>query len=360
MDLGRGGKTVVMLAALVVLFAGVKLAQPLLVPLLLAAFLTTITMPLVMWLHARGLGTILSVVLAILVDCAVIFGIGAVIGESASGFYERVPVYQERLGERLAQTTAWLATYGVRPEHVTEIVSPGALMAFTTDVFKSVAALLSNLLLVLLIVVFMLFEAVGLREKLARIVAKPETLDRLSRGAREVNKYLAVKTGTSVLTGIAIGVWAALFRVDFPLLWGLLAFLLAYVPTIGSVIASVPAVALALVQHGLGVALAVALGCLGINFVIGNFLEPRVFGRTLGLSPLVVFVSMVFWGWLLGPAGALLAVPLTMIVKIAMANTEDFAWIALLLGPAGEVREEARRQSLVPPPPAAERVEPGE
>ena len=146
------------------------------------------------------------------------------------------------------------------------------------------------------------------------------------------NRYLALKTLFSLATGVVIGIWLAVLGVDFALLWGLLAFLLNFVPNIGSIIAAIPAIFLAFIQLGWGPALLTCLGYIVVNVVFGSILEPKFMGRRLGLSTLVVFLSLVFWGWVLGPVGMVLSVPLTMIVKIAMESNEDTRWIAILLG----------------------------
>jgi predicted PurR-regulated permease PerM len=146
-----------------------------------------------------------------------------------------------------------------------------------------------------------------------------------------VQRYLAVKTTVSLVTGAAIAIWTGLVGLDFALVWGLLAFLLNYIPTIGSIIAAAPAVLLATVQLGLGPALLVGVGFLVVNTVLGNIVEPALMGRAVGLSTLVVFTSLVFWGWVWGPVGMLLSVPLTMIVKIFLENSDELRWIAVLL-----------------------------
>lgn len=354
MQVGRGAKAVIMLAALVVLLAGVKLAQPLLVPLLLAAFLATVTSPLILWLRDRRIPGAVAVALGVVVDVSVIAGLSLLIGTSIDGLDERLPEYKKGLDTFIVQTTRWLEVYGISQQQIVDTVSPDSMIDSVGTVIQNVAGLLSNVVLVLIVVVFMQFEALGLNDKLGRVL-KPGQLEGMRTATHEVNKYLAVKTATSALTAVLCGAWAGVVGVDFPILWGILAFFLNYIPTIGSLIATLPPTLLALIHLGPGGALAVLTGYLAINFTIGNFLEPRVFGRTLGLSPLIVFVSMILWGWLLGPVGALLAVPLTMLVKIAMYSTEDLRWLAVLLGPAGEARAEAReeaRRSLAPPAPA--------
>ena len=356
MDRRSETKVIPMLAALVVVGAGIKFAAPLLVPLLLATFLTIVTAPLVLGLEKRGVPASIAVVLALLIDAAGLMVIGLAVSESLAGFSLRLADYEALFAVWLASTTEWLEAYSIGSDQVREVFSPSTVMDTVASLLKNIAGVLSNLMLVLVIVVFMLFETLGLRDKLLRVIADPARLDRLARGARRVNKYLAVKTATSSATGLLCGSLCVVIGIDFPMLWGLLAFLLNFIPTIGSIIAAVPPVLLALVLLGPGEALGTALGYLAVNFIIGNLLEPRILGRALGLSPLVVFLSMVLWGWLLGPVGALLAVPLTMGVRIALNDSQDFRWVAVLLGPAGEARadteQESResQESQAPPP----------
>jgi AI-2 transport protein TqsA len=335
---GRGAKAVVLVAALVAVGAGIKLASPVLVPFLLAMFIAVVTAPLALWLADRGVPRVLAVIITVLVDLGALGAFGALVGTSFNALYVQLPKYQRQLTELIQEGYTWLATYGVQ---VQEPLwgDPRELLALVTSLLGSLANILSNLVLVLLIVVFMLFEATGIREKLARVLV-PDSLSRIQGAAREVNKYLLVKTGTSLATGILAGVWCYAWDVDLPLLWGLLAFLLNYIPTVGSIIASFPPILLALLQFGPGRALVVLAGYLVINFTIGNFLEPRIFGRALGMSPLFIFLSIVLWGWLLGPVGALLSVPLTMTLKIFLANTEDGHWISVLLEPARTFKRE--------------------
>ena len=154
-----------------------------------------------------------------------------------------------------------------------------------------------------------------------------------------LNKYLAIKTLVSAMTGVIAALWLLYLGVDFPLVLGLLAFLLNYIPTLGSIIAAVPAVILAFMQFGPGMAGITALGYVAMNVGLGNVLEPRLQGRGLGLSPMVVFLSLIFWGWLLGLVGILLAIPLTMTAKLAFEETPRYQWLAILLGPERPARK---------------------
>ena len=188
-------------------------------------------------------------------------------------------------------------------------------------------------LLIFIMMVFILFEAGGLPRKLQLAFGwRREELERMKEARREIQRYLGIKTAVSLTTGILIGFWVWLVGLDFPLLWGLIAFFLNYIPNIGSFLAAVPAVILTLITMGGGEALLVALGYALVNLCLGNLVEPHLLGRRLGISTLVVFLSLVFWGWVWGPIGMLLSVPLTMVLKILLEHTEDFRWLAQLIG----------------------------
>ena len=145
---------------------------------------------------------------------------------------------------------------------------------------------------------------------------------------------MGIKTATSAVTGVLVAALLFLLGVDYPVLWGLLAFLLNFVPNIGSIMAAIPPVLLAFLQpeSGMATAMYTALGFVAINCFISYAIEPRFMGQGLGLSTLVVFVSLVFWGWVLGPVGMLLSAPLTMTFKIVLSDFDDTRWIAVLMG----------------------------
>jgi predicted PurR-regulated permease PerM len=331
MALGKGARILAILASIVVIGAGIKLAAPLLVPVLVAAFIAIVTAPLVMWLCDRGVPTLLAVLSGLLIDVAAGSALGFPLAGAVATFTERVPKYASMLSGRMEEAEAWLAGRGIYLESIYDFSEPTWLLNMATVMAQSAASFVSQMVLVLLIVAFMLFESTGLREKLAK-VATPSQIHELSAAAREVNTYLVAKTVLSVMTGVAVFVWCWWRGVDVPLLWGLLAYLLNYIPTVGQVIAAIPAIALAFVQLGPGEALVVAAGFGAINLAIGA-IEPRVMGDALGLSALVVLVSMVVWGWLLGPVGALVSAPLTMVIKHGLAHSEELRWMAELLGP---------------------------
>jgi predicted PurR-regulated permease PerM len=237
---------------------------------------------------------------------------------------------------------AWLSDRGIPVS--SDLFAPlqdfGRLVDLVGSLVTSVANVVSMLLFVLLLVVFMLVEFGRWRLKIQYAMGDQHAdLSRFSTAAHELQKYLGVKTAANAVTGLLCGAWAAVMGVDFPVLWGLIAFLLNYIPTIGTIIAAIPPIVLAWLAFGPGTALVTAVGFVLINVSLGNVVEPRIMGRALGLSPLVVLISMVFWWWLWGPVGALLSAPLTMTVKIVLANTTDLRWLAIMLGSPAWVEE---------------------
>ena len=202
-----------------------------------------------------------------------------------------------------------------------------------TNTLNGLGGVLTNTFFVFLTFIFILSEAAGFPNKLRAIFNDKNTdLEKFSAIIAGVNRYLGIKTLTSLVTGIVIFVWLAVQGVDFPVMWGVFAFLLNYIPNIGSIIAAVPAVLLTLIQLGPLAAGMAALGFLVVNILVGSVIEPKVMGQGIGLSVLVVFLSLAFWGWVLGPVGMLLSVPLTMAVKIALSGKESTKWLSILLG----------------------------
>jgi len=333
---GSGTRFLLMAAALVILIAGIRVAQPILVPFLLSLFIAIISGPPLSWLHRKGVPRALA--LLIVVAAVIVIGLilAVLVGNSIDDFSRSLPVYQARLKEQMTVLLAWLGGLGINvPEgSLQEAFNPGAAMKMVARLLTGLGSVLTNAFLILLTVIFILFEASGFSAKLRATVADPDrSFETIDKFLSTIQRYMAIKTVVSLATGIAITVWLVILGVDYPLLWGLLAFLLNYVPNIGSLLAAVPAVLLALLQLGVGPALLAALGYLVVNIVIGTVIEPRFMGRGLGLSTLIVFLSLVFWGWVLGPVGMLLSVPLTMTVKIALDSSEDTRWIAVLMGP---------------------------
>jgi AI-2 transport protein TqsA len=340
----KGTQFLITVAAFVIVVAGMRAAEKILVPFLLSGFLAIICAPPLFWLRRKHVPT----ALALLIVTGGIMGIGllmgTLVGASVKDFSATLPTYQERLQEQTKALLSWFERIGleISDEVLLEYFDPGAIMRIVGKTLTRLGGVLTNAFFILLTVIFMLLEASSFPDKL-RVILGPSnpTLANFEKITNDVKGYMARKTLVSLATGICIAIWLAILGVNYPLLWGLLAFFLNFVPNIGSIIAAIPAVLLAFIQLGVSSALLAALGFLMVNGVIGNVIEPRFMGRGLGLSTLVVFLSLVFWGWVLGPVGMLLSVPLTLTVKIALESNEDTRWIAILLGSGREKPAEA-------------------
>ena len=316
--------------------AGIRAAGALLVPFLLSAFIAVISAPLLPWLKRRHVPAALGIPLIIAAVTILGVSVIALVGTSVKDFTENLPSYQERLHDEMEGVLEWLAAKGIEaPQDVIlENFNPDTAVQLFGKMVSGLGSAFSSTFLIILTVVFILLEASSLPGKLRAIAeGQTDSLAGIDRIVADVRHYMVLKTAVSLLTGVLVGLWLAILGVDYPVMWGMLAFLLNYVPNIGSIIAAVPAVLLAFIQLGLSKALFAAGGYVVVNVIVGNVIEPRLLGKGLGLSTLVVFVSLVFWGWLLGPVGMLLSVPLTMTAKIALATSDETRWIAILLGP---------------------------
>ncbi len=322
-------------AALVIIIAGVKTASALLVPFLLAIFIAIICAGPFYWLQQRKVPAPLALLLVIATVMLAGLLVATLVGTSVNDFTRDLPIYQEKLRGQTVHLIGYLDKFGIQisKDLLLEHFDPGALMQSAASMLATAGGVLTNSFLILLTVIFILFEAAGMPAKLqAALPNADSSLASFERFVNGVRQYLAIKTFVSFGTGLIIAVGLTLLGLDYALLWGLIAFLLNYVPNIGSIIAAVPAVLLAVVQLGPIQAVIVAAIYLTVNLVMGNAVEPKFMGRKLGLSSLVVFLSLVFWGWILGPVGMLLSVPLTMIVKIALEVNDSTRWLAILLG----------------------------
>lgn len=338
----KGTNFLVTTAAFVIVVAGMRATESILVPFLLSVFFAIVCAPPLLWLKSKGIPTLLSV-LAV-VSAVLLTGLimVAMIGTSLNDFSSMLPVIQESLKEKTEGVLAFLGHFGIdiSDQGLSEAFDPGIAMNLVVGMLTGLKKVLANGFLILLTVIFILLEASSFPAKLRAILTDFETsLGYFEKFIDNVQHYMAIKTLFSFVTGIAVAVWLFVLGVPYPLLWGLLAFLLNYVPNIGSILAAVPAILLALIQLGVGKAVLVLVGYLVINIVVGNVIEPRIMGRGLGLSTLVVFLSLVFWGWVFGPVGMLLSVPLTMTVKIALDSNEDTRWISTLLGSEAKVNQ---------------------
>ncbi len=330
-----GSRFMLIAAAFVIVIAGLKSSSAILTPFLLAGFISIICAPPLFWLQRQGFSQGFSLFLVIMGLLTLSTLLVMFLGNSIQEFSREIPGYKQKLQVDMGKLQDWLASKKVKlPENVfEEYLDPGIAMQLVGNTLSGLGGALTNIFLILLTVAFILSEAAGFPLKMKAALHDPTAiLSQYSRFLKTVNQYLAIKTWVSLATGLVVGLTLWALKVDFPALWGLVAFLLNYVPNIGSIIAAAPPVLLAFIQYGFLKAGMVVGLFVGVNMFFGNFIEPRFMGRGLGLSTLVVFLSLAFWGWILGPTGMLLSVPLTMIVKILMESREETRWVSVLLG----------------------------
>ena len=324
------------LAAIVVVVAGMKAAAALIIPFMIATFLALITVRPMLWLQQNRVPTVLAALLIVLTMLAIITVTGIVVGRSLALFTAALPGYQEQLQGLIDRTVEFIGQYmddDQRVESLGDLINPGFAMGLAATILNAVRDVLTNTLLIFFVMIFILLEASGFPTKVtAAFGEKAGMLERPRQFLDDLARYLGIKTLVSMVTGLLIWGITWWIGLDFPKLWGLLAFLLNYIPTIGSIIAAVPAVLLALVQLGIGEATVTAIGFMTVNIAFGNFIEPRLMGYGVGISPLIIFVGLIFWGWVFGPVGMLLSVPLSMTLKLAFESDESTRWIAIFIG----------------------------
>jgi AI-2 transport protein TqsA len=323
-------------ACFVIIVAGMKLAAPLLIPFLLAIFLAIILTPLYFSMMKHGLPSWLAMLILILsfgllMSTAVTVGVRSLIS-----FGGDLQGYQDAIQKQLSTFEVWLGEHGVEaPEMIiADTINPSAIFGMLKSTASTFTDMAGNALIIFIIVVFILLEAAMLPDRIRQIPSvREESLTRLKIITENVRNYVAIKTVMSLITGGLVAGMLFASGTKNALIMGLLAFLLNYIPNVGSILASVPGILMTLAERGPGWAIAVAIGYMAINVGISNGVEPRFMGRGLGLSPLIILLNMVFWAWVLGPVGMLLAAPLAMLLKIALEGFSDTRGVAILMGP---------------------------
>ncbi len=340
-DRPKTNSAILMLAALMIIMAGMKVAESIINPILLALFLAAISSPGYFWLLKKKLpvGLALSLVLLSLL----LFGsvMSALISGSVIGFTENLPVYQERLTTIWSEVLTLLQNYGIALDlsQLSQFADTQRVVGLAGNALNGLISVFTGAFFILLLLMFILIEMTTLQKKISAISSNPDqSMLKMDTFFKTLNQYFAMKTAVSFGTGLLVYCWLLIFDIDYPILWALIAFMLNFVPTIGSLIAALPAVLLGLIQFGFGTALWVAFGYFLVNNLVGNVIEPRIMGKRLGLSVLVVFLSLVVWGWLLGPVGMFLSVPLTMTAKIALESNPHTAWIGIALGDGSDIK----------------------
>jgi AI-2 transport protein TqsA len=328
-------RVMLILAATVVVLVGIRLSAPILNPIFFAVVLTLLFSPIYSWLKRRGLPSPLALVIMLVVIAAIFIALFFILGVSISKFSERVGFYTSQLNSQLVDLDALLERLGLSNVDLRDVIKPSALTDVLGTILSGIAGFLSDLFLILVIMLFLLAEGPAMMDRLrAGTSGDNPQVERLTTIGRSVVRQFGLRAIVNLVTGAGVTVLLFFLGVDFPLLWGILTFFLSFVPYIGLVLAVTPAVVLALAEFGVSRAVLVIAGVIVINILAENVLSPMMMGRGLNISPTIVFLSFVFWAWLLGGPGAFLALPITLFVAVMFDTFPETRWLASLIGVA--------------------------
>jgi predicted PurR-regulated permease PerM len=342
--------SLVKVAALIIIFAGVIYAKSFITPLLLAVFISILCAKPISWLEKKRIPKWISLIIVMFTLVLLFSGFSFLIGGTISSFSNNVSKYGSSLTAIINSFIQLLNEHGlnIAKDQVPTLIQPARILEFTASVLNGLVHVLENTLLIFILVLFILMESESFPDKAKAIFSESdEPIAYFSTIVQNIRHYLWIKTLIGLVVGILIYIGLMIIGVNYALLWALIVFLLNYIPNIGSVIATIPAVLFALVQLGIGGALWTLGTFMVIHNVIGNFLEPRIMGKGLGLSTLVVFLSLLLWGYLLGTVGMLLSVPITMTIKIILEQSEKTLWLAILLGTPADAKNYLKNKGQV-------------
>lgn len=326
---------IISLAAFIIVITGLIYGASLITPILMALFISIICTRPITYLKRKRVPQGLAVFIVFVMLIAIFIGFGELIGSSLSSFAGNAGIYEKNLDKIGATVLDFLNNRGfnISFDKMEGLMEPSKIMGVTAGALSELGGFMGNLITILFLVLFLLLELDDISVKVDAIL-KDYSANYSFFGviARSIRHYLSIKTLTSLLTGIVLWIVLAIIGVDYAILWGLIAFLLNYIPTIGSFIAAFPAVLFALVQLGFGGAFATLIAFVAVNIIIGSIVEPKLMGQGMGLSTFIVFLSLIFWGFVFGTVGMFLSVPLTMTMKIMLEQNPKTKWVAIVLG----------------------------
>lgn len=362
------GRQLITAASAVIILGGMRAAAEVIGPVIIALLLTVAWSPAASALRRRGWPSTLAALTGIVVGVVVIALAVLLVWSSLSELQDKLPGYQPRVEELRRSIEGFLAGLPFDTSLVlrSDALQPEAVVGHALRLIQGLGSTAGALGMLVLIMSFMMIEAARYPAKLraaAATTVAPDPDDvmfttelqaprrgtgaiaRLDRFGGSLRDYVVINTVFGLAAGALNTLLLFALGVDFAVLWGVASFALSFLPNIGFLLALVPPAALALVQFGFGRAIAVAAGFIVINFAVDNVVKPRFVGQSLDLSPAVVLLSLVFWGWMMGLTGALLAVPLTMASKFVAESYAGTRWIAVLLSDADPGRERQERKA---------------
>lgn len=328
---GEPGRSVLIAAGIIIILAGMKAASAFIAPLLLSVFLAILFSILLRWFERKGLSHRSALFLVIFIFLAVIAGFILLIVGLFFQVSGQLPEYLVRIDEQIPSIQVPVLSGWV--DLPTGTVT-GYLAGIAGPVLSEVSSVLGSMVFIVLATLFLIAESGAFTRKIHEILQdRPHILARVSLFGERIVRYLVVKTEVNLATGVGAGLVVAAVGVEYAVFWGFLAFIMAYIPYIGFWLAIIPPMILAYIGFGPGAALIVLAGAGIIDVLVEDVVFPQVAGRQLSLSPFIVLASLFFWGFILGPFGLLLAVPLTMTIQMVCGFWEGSRWLGMLIGP---------------------------
>lgn len=319
-----------------------KLASGLLSPIIFAVFVAILCLPIVRWLQAKGLPTWAALLLLIVGVLVLGVALTLFVFLSLSQLRDNLPAYQAQLVALLAQIATWLAPLDIDlATTIRNLFDPTTIINTITSVLSQMINGLILALLILVGVVFTMLESDRFGAKLRAVGTRHPVVTQLARFSAQMQQFFYLRTINNLIVAVGSAIFLVVMRIDFALVWAVLIFFLSYIPNIGIIIACIPAVMLALLQHGIGTTLVVVVGLTAINYIGDYAITPRLMSQGLGLSQFTVFFSFFIWAYIFGAVGGLLSVPLTLLVKLLLETNDDTHWLAVLM------------DDQIPAPPAA-------
>ncbi len=333
--------SVITIAAYLIIIAIAMSASDIISPILFALFISVILTQPIKWLQKHKVPAALSVFLVLTGAFLLFFGVAEVIGNSIAQLLSSAPKYEARLTQLTASIFSALQGLGfdVSLSNLESAISAEKIVSYSGSFLESITSLMGNMFLILFILIFVLLELSSFSVKINAVYGPTKgSKTYFSVIRHHIRRYLGLMTGISALTGFVVWIALIIIGVDYAILWAFIAFALNFIPNIGSIVAAMPAVLFAGLQLGFGGAAYTFFSFGLINMVIGNIVQPQIMGKGLGLSTLVVFISLIFWGYIFGTVGMFLSTPLTMIVKNILQHNPNTKWIAILLGTQAEAQ----------------------
>lgn len=327
------------LACIVVIIAGVKIASEIVIVLFLAIFISSIISTLIKILDKKHIPKIISYLLVLGFFTLISLLLAYIVNISLKDFITNLPTYEEKLQQTIVNIISLAENYGysIDKKTILDTLNLNSFFGITTNLIGSIGTFLSKFLLIIIGIGFILAESKSFEKKLKILFRKEsDKIEHFKLFSNNIQKYFLVKTATSFLTGFLVAITLIFFDISYPILWGVIAMLFNFIPVVGSIIAAIPAILLSFLTSDLNTTLILIVLYLAINIFISNIIEPKFMGKELGLSPLVIFFSLILWGWVLGIVGMFLAVPITMTLKIAFDSNKTTKWISLLMSSVKE------------------------